>query len=551
VDVTNLNLARKWRSKNFDQIVGQDLSIKMLKNSLYLGHYFPVYLFAGMRGCGKTTTARVFAAAVNCQALPEFQKNPRTQSIPCLECASCTAMMQGKHPDFFEIDAASHTGVDTIRAIIDASQLLPLMGSKKIYLIDEAHMLSKASFNALLKILEEPPRSVLFILATTDDQKIIDTVKSRCFQLFFRSIEHASLLQHLVHICQEEKISFESQALELVIEQSQGSARDALNLIEQVRFAHNKVSREGVLRSLGHVDDQALLAILDAVAFQQPADLLNLLQGIGLDQFSADNVWHRLADVLRIAVWIKHGVQKKNSSLMQNAQLKKIVHGCSWVQLNYFLNSLCSYEGLFTKTTAKHALLEMMLLRMCQHQKKGNDGGMMGGVPLAMADSVPLPEALDNVSQESSEEDVVHGKGTDALTNHWHIFLAQVDAQKDPLVCSVLRQGTARSWDVATGSLTVQFPKKLSFFIDTLQNSQSLLAPVLHTVFGRSVVLNPLFEEISLPTDVSRPVVQRQVLQPVVHEREARIDLSHEAKWPQAALLARYFPGTVSVVKEQ
>ncbi|HZW61234.1 MAG TPA: AAA family ATPase, partial [Candidatus Babeliales bacterium] len=154
-----LNLARKWRSRNFDQIVGQELSVKMLKNSLYLGQFFPVYLFSGQRGCGKTSTARVFAAAVNCKQLPSFQQNPKNFSIPCLTCESCTAMMQGQHPDFFEIDAASHTGVDTIRQIIDASQLLPLMGAKKIYLIDEAHMLSKASFNALLKILEEPPRS--------------------------------------------------------------------------------------------------------------------------------------------------------------------------------------------------------------------------------------------------------------------------------------------------------------------------------------------------------------------------------------------------------
>lgn len=180
-----LNLARKWRSKDFGSIIGQDLSVRMLKNTLYLGNFFPVYLFSGQRGCGKTTTARVFATAVNCDVLSDFQGEPKSHTIPCGLCPSCLEMRAGKHPDFIEIDAASHTGVDNVRQIIEASSLLPLMGKKKIYLIDEAHMLSKAAFNAFLKILEDPPGSVIFILATTDPQKIIETVRSRCFSSFF------------------------------------------------------------------------------------------------------------------------------------------------------------------------------------------------------------------------------------------------------------------------------------------------------------------------------------------------------------------------------
>src|SRR5688572_28013273 len=183
MSIVTLNLSRKWRSQNFDQIVGQELSIRILKNSLYLAHFFPVYLFSGQRGCGKTSTARIFAAAINCDSLPLIQKNPKTHSIPCLNCNSCIAIREGNHPDFIEIDAASHTGVDNIRSIIESSSLLPLMGRKRVYLINEAHMLSKAAFNAALKILEEPPATVLFILATTNPHKIIDTVRSRCFQL--------------------------------------------------------------------------------------------------------------------------------------------------------------------------------------------------------------------------------------------------------------------------------------------------------------------------------------------------------------------------------
>src|SRR3989338_3060341 len=226
-----LNLARKWRSKNFQEVIGQPLAVRILQNSLYLKQFFPVYLFAGQRGCGKTSTARIFAAAVNCARLPEFQADPRKVTIPCLQCESCIAMSKAQHPDFIEIDAASHTGVDNVRNIIDSSSFLPLLSQKKIYLIDEAHMLSKAAFNAFLKIMEEPPQSVVFILATTDVEKIIDTVRSRCFQLFFDPIDETKLLMHLVKICKEENIKFDEAGLKLIIKESEGSARDALNLL--------------------------------------------------------------------------------------------------------------------------------------------------------------------------------------------------------------------------------------------------------------------------------------------------------------------------------
>ena len=242
-----LNLSRKWRSQDFDHIVGQELAVRILKNSLYLGHYFPVYLFAGQRGCGKTSTARIFAAAVNCHALTSFQKDPKNSPVPCLVCDSCVAMRDGNHPDFIEIDAASHTGVDNIRSIIESSSLLPIMGRKRVYLIDEAHMLSKAAFNAALKILEEPPATALFILATTNPHKIIDTVKSRCFQLFFTAIAHAPLKNHLQVICKNEKIAYTDDALDLIVRHTEGSARDALNLLEQVRFSSAIVSKEAVL----------------------------------------------------------------------------------------------------------------------------------------------------------------------------------------------------------------------------------------------------------------------------------------------------------------
>ena len=197
----HLNLARTWRSKHFDELVGQPLVVRLVKNSLYRNLIFPVYLLSGMRGCGKTSVARIFAAALNCEALEQFQRSPQEQQLPCLTCSSCLAMLKMNHPDFIEIDAASHTGVDNVRSIIDAASFVPVLGKKKIYLIDEAHMLSKAAFNAFLKILEEPPTSVVFMLATTDPHKILETVTSRCFHLFFDPIDAQAVALHLANVC--------------------------------------------------------------------------------------------------------------------------------------------------------------------------------------------------------------------------------------------------------------------------------------------------------------------------------------------------------------
>lgn len=257
-----LNLARKWRAQGFDQIIGQDLSVKMLKNSLYRGYLFPVYLFWGQRGTGKTSMARVFAAAINCQGLPQFQKEPKNYTVPCMNCPSCLAMKEGKHPDFIEIDAASHTGVDNVRQIIDSAALMPISGQKKIYLIDEAHMLSKAAFNALLKILEEPPVSALFILATTDPQKIIETVRSRCFQICFKQVASPVLVQHLNTICAQESLYADPQALSLIAQESEGSVRDAINMLEQVRFAQGRITCDTVLKVLGILMMGVLLRFL-------------------------------------------------------------------------------------------------------------------------------------------------------------------------------------------------------------------------------------------------------------------------------------------------
>jgi DNA polymerase-3 subunit gamma/tau len=360
-----LNLTRKWRSKNFQEIIGQPLAVKILQNSLYLKQFFPVYLFAGQRGCGKTSTARIFAAAVNCDRLSEFQQDPRNVSIPCLICASCVAMNRSQHPDFIEIDAASHTGVDNVRNIIDASSFLPLLSQKKIYLIDEAHMLSKAAFNAFLKILEEPPMSVMFILATTDMQKILETVKSRCFQIFFDPVDLTVIHHHLEKLCIAENIQFDAAGLAVIAKEAGGSVRDAINLLEQVRFATKKISKASVVSILGHIDEIALFQLFEKIVMQDIQELLKFCGSLEKYELSIEYLWSQLTELVYDAILIKYHVQPRQFVDI-SADYKKFIMQTDLHSLTELFSVLCSQEQNLVRTTKKLRFFEMILLQYVQ-----------------------------------------------------------------------------------------------------------------------------------------------------------------------------------------
>jgi DNA polymerase-3 subunit gamma/tau len=599
MDTTNLNLARKWRSKAFDQIVGQELPVRMLKNSLYLGSYFPVYLFAGQRGCGKTSMARVFAAAINCERLPEFQANPKVHTVPCLTCSSCIAMISMKHPDFIEIDAASNTGVDNVRYIIDAASLLPVMGRKKIYLIDEAHMLSKAAFNAFLKILEEPPASVLFILATTDAQKIIDTVKSRCFQLFFSPIEEQKLLEHLTSICKAERISYEQSGLNLVVKATQGSARDAINLLEQVRYSTNNVTKDAVITVLGHIDDDRLIALFNTVLTQGPGQLLQLLQAIKLQSYNADFIWQKLLEIARTALWLKHGVEPEHT-YEYTPKIKRLVTGCSFKQLNNLLDIFYSNEQIFLRTTSQHAFIEMILLTIAQKNERDNSGtsSLPQQAQVADIDDVQDDEALEDEDEIDEEDDDVEEDEIEnrSPSSSWQQFLFDIEALKDPLLNSVFKQGICLQFNEAQKIIDVQFSKELVFFKDWLDNTQHAWKPFIEKNYGTAVTLNPIFslentkpaaQVVAVPKTpvvveqkndartLHKPMVKPQQqnsqnqqnknayykTRPSYQQTKSKhmdagktknpiIDVSDVTVWKKAHILLHYFPGVIREIKE-
>ena len=292
-----LVLARKWRPKRFAELVGQEHVVRALSNALDTGRVHHAFLFTGTRGVGKTTIARIFAKSLNCEQ--------GTSAEPCGQCNACRDIDAGRFIDLLEIDAASNTGVDDVREVIDNAQYMPSRGRVKVYLIDEVHMLSKSAFNALLKTLEEPPGHVKFLLATTDPQKLPVTVLSRCLQFNLKRLEESQIQGQMAKILDAEGIPAEPGAIRQLSKSADGSLRDGLSLLDQaIAYTGASTTLEGgagvpltdagVATMVGTVDRMRVGAVLGALAAGDGAALMAEIAA--LSDFSPD--WSGVLDAL-------------------------------------------------------------------------------------------------------------------------------------------------------------------------------------------------------------------------------------------------------------
>jgi DNA polymerase III subunit gamma/tau len=274
-----LVLARKWRPRNFSELVGQEHVRQALVNALDSGRVHHAFLFTGTRGVGKTTIARILARSLNCER--------GVGSTPCGECAACREIDEGRFVDLIEVDAASRTKVDDTRELLENVQYLPTRGRYKVYLIDEVHMLSAHSFNALLKTLEEPPPHVKFLLATTDPQKLPVTVLSRCLQFNLKRLPASLIAGRLSHILGAEGVAFEPAAVQLLARAADGSLRDALSLLDQMlAFGGGRVTEADARAMLGTVDRQQVLALAGRLAARDAPGLFAIVAAV--DEFAPD-----------------------------------------------------------------------------------------------------------------------------------------------------------------------------------------------------------------------------------------------------------------------
>lgn len=279
-----LALYRKYRPRTFSEIVGQDAIVQTLLNTAKKGQFSHAYLFAGPRGTGKTSCARITAKAINCT-------DPQNGE-PCTKCEHCQAIELGNHQDVIELDAASHTSVENVRDLIEKAQFAPSIAQKKVYIIDEAHMLSKSAFNALLKTLEEPPSHVHFILATTEPHKLPVTIISRCQRFDFRRIALSDIVAQLEMIAKNEKINADKEALRLLAHQTNGGMRDAIGLLEQFS-TDGAITVERVEKNLGLTSLPILEKLLENLEQKNISAALDLVndvteKGVELTQFTKD-----------------------------------------------------------------------------------------------------------------------------------------------------------------------------------------------------------------------------------------------------------------------
>ena len=291
-------LARKWRPKTFADLVGQQHVVKALQNALDKGRLHHAYLLTGTRGVGKTTIARILAKSLNCENAQHGE--------PCGQCQSCRDIDAGRFVDLLEIDAASNTGIDNIREVLENAQYAPTAGKYKVYIIDEVHMLSKSAFNAMLKTLEEPPEHVKFILATTDPHKVPITVLSRCLQFVLRNLTPQQVADHLTHVLKTEKIVYEPAALALLGRAAQGSMRDALSLLDEaIAMGSGSVKETDVRDMIGAVDKRYLYELLTFLMEQDGTQLMQKAQEMAGNAVGFDSALNDLAMLLQRLALLK------------------------------------------------------------------------------------------------------------------------------------------------------------------------------------------------------------------------------------------------------
>lgn len=353
-----LVLARKWRPQGFDELIGQEPIIRILKNSIDQGKVAHAYLFSGPRGVGKTSTARILAKALNCKDGPT--------SVPCGTCASCISITDGSSVDVMEIDGASNTSVDDVRDLRERIKYVPSGGKYKVYIIDESHMLSNAAFNALLKTLEEPPPHVIFVLATTVPKKIPSTVLSRCQHLPFRRIPSQEIKERLKKISQAEGINVSGPALELIARAADGSLRDSLTILDQLSSFSSDIKDSDVKDLLGITDFNLLSQISVALIEGKREEILKIIEelaekGTDIRSFIKELV-HFFRDLL-IASVIKKPEEVLDLGKEEMDMIKDIVSKTSEEELTLLLSEIMKAEVDVRNASTPRLSLEMSLIK--------------------------------------------------------------------------------------------------------------------------------------------------------------------------------------------
>jgi DNA polymerase-3 subunit gamma/tau len=389
-------LHHKYRPQRFDQLVGQEAIAATLGNALRQNRIAPAYLFSGPRGTGKTSSARILARSLNCIA----SEGPTPE--PCGSCELCTSIAAGNALDVIEIDAASNTGVDNIRELIERSRFAPVQARWKVYVVDECHMLSTAAFNALLKTLEEPPPRVVFVLATTDPQRVLPTILSRCQRFDFRRIPLDALEHHLTWIAEQEQIGISAEALHVVAQRAQGGLRDAESLLDQLSLLPAPIEPQAVWDLVGAVPEQELLQLAESLASSEPMGVIEAIRTLLERGREPGAVLQGLAGLLRdlvLAGVAPDRLELTSFSPQFRPQLPALARSIGKARLLQWQAQLKGSEQQLRQSVQPRLWLEVLLLGLLAEAQAAAPritavpAAASAPVAAAVPVSIPVPEA--------------------------------------------------------------------------------------------------------------------------------------------------------------
>lgn len=407
-------LARKYRPQNFTDLIGQDNMVKVISNSFSSERVHHAYIFTGIRGVGKTTTARIIAKALNCIGHDGQKKKPDMNI--CGTCVNCVSIMEDRHPDCLEMDAASKTSIEDVKEIIDFTRYLPVMGRNKVIIIDEVHMLSNKAFNALLKTLEEPPANVVFIFATTEMRKIPITIVSRCQKFELRRLSNLEIFANLANICKAEAVDFEDEALNIIASSSEGSVRDSLSLLDQAinhsDDIQNKVTADSVIKIIGRSSNEDIIKLFNLLIDAEAKNAVELVNNMLLGSIQPASIVEMLLELTHKITMLKNGINLATGIHLGKEQLAHVnnkLNDISLPVLTRLWQMLTKgFEEMRSSFNAKLAL-EMLIIRVCFVKNYPTPLDLLSG-NMSNNTSENVPDAPSKVMSKSisSFDDIIN-----------------------------------------------------------------------------------------------------------------------------------------------
>lgn len=489
-------IARKWRPKNFEELVGQHHVSQTLINALRADRMPHALLFTGPRGTGKTSTARILAKSLRCPKAKDF--------IPCDNCPECQDISVGRSVDVVEIDGASNNGVDAIRELRDAVGYMPSSGRFKIYIIDEVHMLSGSAFNALLKTLEEPPDHVIFVMATTEVQKIPTTILSRCQRFDFRRIPLRMIADHLKEICKTEKVKAETEALWLLARQGDGSMRDSQSLLEQViSFTESDLTAAKVTEVLGLTDRVLLLKTLRSLVERDAKNILEVINGLYQSGHDPSLFMRDLLEELRHLLLVKvtdaKAPEAVDLSLEEIQNLRELGESLSEEDIHLLFDMALKGAQDILRSQDSRVVLEMLLLRMGTAPRVQDIARMMqnsrayvdnavspnihGGAPSKPS---ATPKNQQSNTNKAADTHKTTGSNANGPEQQWLAFVTQVKSVNSVIGAKL---DHLKLVEITDKLVQIAIPEKFKFLADQVKTDDFLkkISNYLNTFWGKKL----------------------------------------------------------------